>query len=173
MRHAAELLGPVAQDRDVAFLLNDRAHLVAETGADGVHIGADDMPYKQARKWVGEDRTVGVSCYDSVDRAMRAAEQGADYVAFGTFFPSKTKESGGRPEIGLLEGWSMASTVPCVAIGGITPENCGPLVRAGADFLAVVNAVWDHPDGPAAAVKAFNVAVEKALEAPIAIPHPS
>jgi thiamine-phosphate pyrophosphorylase len=162
---AADAILPVCIERDVAFLINDRADLAARAGADGVHIGADDGDYEAARAAVGKDRIVGVSCYDSRHRAIEAAEAGADYVAFGAFFPTKTKSPRAAAEPRLLRWWSEMTVVPCVAIGGITPENCGPLVEAGADFLAVISAVWQHPDGPQAAVRAFNVAIARAREA--------
>jgi thiamine-phosphate pyrophosphorylase len=164
IRHAARALMPIVQARGAAFILNDRPDLAAELGADGVHVGAEDRPYAEARKLVGPDAIVGVSCYASRHEAMEAAEAGADYVAFGAFFPTRTKEPRARADIELLSWWSEMMTVPCVAIGGITPENCGPLVEAGADFLAVVSAVWDHPEGPDAAVRAFDAAIAEALE---------
>ena len=164
VRRACDALRPVAQDRGVAFILNDRPDLVAETGGDGAHIGGDDMPYEEARRHVGPDAILGVSCYGSMHRAMTAAEAGADYVAFGAFYPTRTKEPRGRPDPQLLTDWRAATNVSAVAIGGIKVENCAPLVRAGADFLAVVTAIWDHPDGPAAAVAAFNAAIAAALK---------
>lgn len=156
VRRACDVLMPVAQSRDVAFILNDRADLAAAWGCDGVHIGQEDTPYKEARRLLGPDRIVGVTCHDDRDLAMDAAEAGADYVAFGAFFPSGTKETKHRPEPEILGWWSDVMTVPVVAIGGITPENCAPLVAAGADFIAVSGSVWNHPEGPAAAVRAFN-----------------
>jgi len=162
IRRACDALRPVAQERDVAFILNDRPDLAAETGCDGVHVGQQDAPYAEARALMGADRIVGVTCHASRDLAMEAAEAGADYVAFGAFFPTTTKVSGHRADLEILDWWSEIMTVPCVAIGGITPENCGPLVAAGADFLAVVSAVWNAPDGPAAAVKAFEQAIAAA-----------
>lgn len=162
IRRACDLLRPVAQERGVAFLLNDRPDLAAATGCDGVHIGQSDTPYAEARRLVGVDATVGVTCHDSRHLAMIAAESGADYVAFGAFFPTETKPSHYRPEPELLAWWSELMVVPSVAIGGITPANCGPLIEAGADFLAVVTAVWNHPDGPAAAVAAFQTAIAAA-----------
>jgi len=162
IRRACDALRPVAQERGVAFLLNDRPDLAAETGCDGVHVGQQDTPYAEARALMGPDRIVGVTCHASRDLAMEAAEAGADYVAFGAFFPTTTKVSGHRADIEILQWWAEIMTVPCVAIGGITPENCGPLVAAGADFLAVVSAVWTAPDGPASAVKAFEKAIAAA-----------
>lgn len=159
---AIDALRPVAQKRDVAFLMNDRPDLAAATGCDGVHIGQQDASYEEARAAVGRDGIVGVTCHDSMHLAMSAAEAGADYVAFGAFFPTSTKEARFRAPIELLENWSTAMVVPCVAIGGITPENCAPLVKAGADFLAAVSSVWDAPDGPAAAVRRFNLAIDAA-----------
>jgi thiamine-phosphate pyrophosphorylase len=163
IRRATDLLRPIAQERGVAFLMNDRPDLAAELGCDGVHVGQEDTPYREARRIVGAGAIVGVSCNASRHLAMVAAEDGADYVAFGPFFPSPTKENPGflaDPE--LVSWWSELMEVPSVAIGGITPENCGVLVRAGADFLAVVSAVWDHPDGPDAGVRAFARAIEEA-----------
>ncbi|MDF1719275.1 MAG: thiamine phosphate synthase [Minwuia sp.] len=156
VRRAIDALMPVAQDRDVAFIVNDRPDLAAESGADGVHVGGEDSPYETARATVGSNAIVGVSCYDSRQAAMEVADAGADYVAFGAFFPTTTKVPRSQATVDMLEVWSGMTTVPCVAIGGITVENCPPLVEAGADFLAVVNGVWNHPDGPAAAVAAFN-----------------
>ena len=162
IRRACDLLRPVAQQRGVAFLLNDRPDLAAETGCDGVHVGQQDAPYGEARALLGADRIVGVTCHASRDLALDAAEAGADYVAFGAFFPTTTKVSGYRADLEILRWWAEIMTVPCVAIGGITPENCAPLVAAGADFLAVVSAVWAAPAGPAAAVKAFEAAIAAA-----------
>ena len=163
IKRACDSLLPIATSRDVAFLLNDRPDLAVACGCDGVHVGQSDMPYAAARKKVGPDRIVGVTCHDSRHLAMEAAEAGADYVAFGAFYPTQTKPSNYRPQPDLLEWWSEFMTVPSVAIGGITPENCVPLVQAGADFICVVSAVWQHPDGPGAAVKAFNWAIAAAL----------
>lgn len=159
IQRACEKLLPIAQARDVAFILNDRPDLAASLGCDGVHIGQDDATYAEARAALGPERIVGVTCHDSKHLAMEAADAGADYVAFGAFFPTTTKPSHYRPEPDLLRWWSDIMTVPAVAIGGITVENCGVLVEAGADFLAVVSAVWNCPDGPGSAVKAFNQAI--------------
>lgn len=160
IRRAAERLRPVAQDRGVALIMNDRPDLAAETGCDGVHVGQEDASYEDARTLLGGDAIVGVTCKNSRHLAMEAAEKGADYVAFGPFFESVTKprtDPARKPaDLEILRWWSEIMTVPCVAIGGITVENCPPLVTAGADFLAVIAGVWSHPDGPAAAVKAFN-----------------
>ena len=161
-RRAIDALRPVAQSRGVAFLLNDRADLVRETGSDGAHVGQEDMPATQARALMGRDATMGVTCKDSRDLAMQAGEDGADYVAFGAFFPSATKEVTRFIDPEILQWWSELMELPCCAIGGITAENCAPLVQAGADFLAVVGAVWSHPDGPAAGVRALNAAIAAA-----------
>ncbi|HLI20277.1 MAG TPA: thiamine phosphate synthase [Stellaceae bacterium] len=164
IRRAADVLRPIAQSRDVAFIMNDRPDLALQTGSDGVHVGQEDASYAEARKLLGPDKIVGVTCYNSRHLAIEAAEAGADYVAFGGFFRSTTKDTrriaGNDPEI--LTWWNEIMTVPSCAIGGITPENCGVLVEAGADFLAVIAAVWNHPQGPAAAVKAFNAAIKAA-----------
>jgi len=154
-------LRPIAQQRDVAFILNDRPDLAVKSGCDGAHVGQTDMPIKQARKTLGE-LTLGVTCHNSRHLAMEAAEAGADYVAFGAFFPTATKEPPEMAEIETLEIWAQTMEVPCVAIGGINAENCAPLVRAGAEFLAVVGAVWNHKDGPAAGVRAMLKAIAEA-----------
>ncbi len=164
VRRATEVLLPIAQAREVALIINDRPDLAAETGADGVHVGQQDADYQAARDAVGADGIVGVTCHDSRDLAMSAGERGANYVAFGAFFPTATKEPKTRADPEILEWWSGLFVVPCVAIGGITIDNCGALVRAGADFVAVVSAVWNHRDGPAKAVAAFNEAIDKASE---------
>lgn len=156
IRRATEILMPVAQSRDVAFIINDRADLAAEMNADGVHVGQDDMPCKQARKIVGPDCIVGVTCHNSRHLAMVAGEDGADYVAFGAFYDTETKQPKTRAEPEILTWWTETFLVPCVAIGGITVENAAPLVRAGADFLAVSSGVWAYEQGPAAAVRALN-----------------
>jgi thiamine-phosphate pyrophosphorylase len=158
---ACEILLPVAQQRGVAFILNDRPDLAAATGCDGVHIGQDDTPYDRARMSVGSERIIGVTCHASKHLAIEAAEAGADYVAFGAFFPSGTKAAKTQAPPELLRWWANIALVPCVAIGGITVDNCGPLVEAGADFLAVVSGVWDYPGGPGASVKAFNQAIAR------------
>ena len=162
VRRAGERLLPICQAREVPLLVNDRPDLAAELGADGVHVGADDASYGQARETVGAGGTVGVSCYDSRHRAVEAAASGADYVAFGAFFPTETKTPRAEADLHLLKWWHALMVVPCVAIGGITAENCGPLVENGADFLAVIGGVWSHPEGPAAGVAAINRAIASA-----------
>jgi thiamine-phosphate pyrophosphorylase len=157
IRRAAKVLQPIVQARGVAFVMNDRPDLAAELDCDGVHVGEEDWPYPRARQEVGPDRIVGVTCGDSRHRALVAAEAGADYVAFGAFFPSGTKQGAkfrATPEV--LQDWSETTIVPCCAIGGITQENCPPLVEAGADFLAVIGAIWGYPKGPKQAVADFD-----------------
>jgi thiamine-phosphate pyrophosphorylase len=163
IRAAADALRPVAQERGVAFLMNDRADLAVETGCDGAHLGREDGDLAAARRLLGPGRTLGATCHASRHLAMEAAEAGADYVAFGAFFPTVTKATAHRADPEILTLWSETTEIPAVAVGGITPENCGPLVRAGADFLAVVSAVWSHPEGPAAGVRAMNRAIAEAL----------
>lgn len=157
-------LRPIAQSRDVAFILNDRPDLAVKFGCDGAHVGQTDMPIKQARKILG-DLTLGVTCHNSRHLAMEAAEAGADYVAFGAFYPTTSKEPPEMAEIETLQIWAETMEIPCVAIGGITAQNCAPLVRAGAEFLAVIGAVWNHPDGPAAGVKTMLKAIAAAAMA--------
>ncbi|MBE0531511.1 MAG: thiamine phosphate synthase [Rhodospirillales bacterium] len=165
IRRISQVLVPIAQARDVAVLMNDRPDLAAETGCDGVHIGQDDATYAEARRAVGANGIVGVTCHNSRHLAVEAGEAGADYVAFGAFFPTGTKIAKTAADPSILEWWSDIATLPCVAIGGITVENCPALVRAGADFLAVVGGVWNHAEGPAAAVRAFNRAIAEAADA--------
>lgn len=147
---------PRAQDRGVAVLINDRPDLAVELGADGVHVGQSDTPYAQARKVVGPNAIVGVTCHASRHLAMEAGEAGADYVAFGAFYPTDTKDPSAKAEVDLLSWWQELVETPCVAIGGVTVENARPLVEAGADFLAVSAGVWKREGGPAGAVRAFN-----------------
>lgn len=153
-----ERLRPVAQSRGVAFLLNDRPDLAVKLGCDGAHVGQTDMKAREARKILG-GLTLGVTCHNSRHLAMEAAEAGADYVAFGAFFHTTTKAPPEMAEIETLKDWAEIMEVPCVAIGGITAENCAPLVQAGAEFLAVVGAVWGHPAGPAEGVRAMLRAI--------------
>lgn len=158
LRHAIDLLRPVVQSRGVAFLLNDRPDLAVAHGCDGAHVGQEDTPAAVARKILG-DLTLGVTCHASRELAFDAGDAGADYVAFGAFFPTATKAASTHAEPEILRWWSDLMELPCVAIGGITVENCPPLVQAGADFLAVVGAVWNHKDGPEAGVRAMNNAI--------------
>ena len=153
---AGDLLLPIAQRANVALIVNDRPDLAYKIGADGVHVGQEDASYADARGFLVRDRIIGVTCHNSRHLAIEAAEAGADYVAFGAFYPTATKEPKTRTEPEILEWWSEMMVVPCVAVGGITVENAPPLIEAGADFLAVASGVWDYPEGPAAAVRAFN-----------------
>lgn len=155
IRAAVQVLLPIAHNHGSAVILNDRPDLAAELGCDGVHIGQEDTPYDEARRIMGAEATVGVTCHDSRDLAYELAEAGADYVAFGAFYETDTKQAKTRAPVELLSDWALTTTVPCVAIGGITVKNCVPLIAAGADFLAVSGGVWNHPDGPAAAVARF------------------
>ena len=163
IRRAIEQLMPIAQARDVAFILNDDAILAAEMGCDGAHLGQEDGDHAGARMLLA-GKILGITCHGSRHLAMSAGEMGADYVAFGAFFPTATKEAKHRAELDLLEWWADVFTVPAVAIGGITAANCAPLVRAGADFLAVVGAVWNHPAGPAEGVRAMHRAMTGAFD---------
>lgn len=149
-------LRPIVQAAGAAFIVNDRPDLAARLEADGVHVGQSDATYAEARRLMGKDRIVGVTCHNSRDLAYDAAEAGADYVAFGAFYPTGTKDPSHWAEPEILSIWQETMETPCVAIGGINVENAEPLVRAGADFLAVSAGVWAHPQGPRAAVAAFN-----------------
>jgi thiamine-phosphate pyrophosphorylase len=160
---AVEALAPVARARGVAVILNDRPDLAARSGCDGVHVGQSDASYAEARRVMGPEAMIGVTCHDSRELAMDAAEAGADYVAFGAFFPTGTKATTHRPDPEILSIWQETVETPCVAIGGVTPANAAGLARAGADFVAASSAVWDAPEGPAAAVRAFNEALAQAF----------
>lgn len=160
---AVAALKPVAQAHGVAVILNDRPDLAARSGCDGVHVGQSDASYAEARRVMGPSAMIGVTCHDSRELAMDAAEAGADYVAFGAFFPTATKATTHRPEPEILTIWQETVETPCVAIGGITAANAGDLARAGADFVAVSAAVWSHPDGPAAAVREIDQVLASAF----------
>ena len=150
----AEPLQRICADADVAFIVNDSIALAKRLGADGVHLGQGDGDIREARALLGPSAQIGKTCHDSRHFAMDAGEAGADYVAFGAFYPTTTKPSDYRPDPSILSWWSTLFEIPCVAIGGITPDNAKPLVDAGADFLAVCQAVWGKDD-PAVAVSAF------------------
>ena len=160
---AAALAAPlqaICAAHDCAFIVNDSIGLAKRLGADGVHLGQGDGDVRDAREQLGREAQIGVTCHASRHLALEAGEAGADYVAFGAFFPSTTKVSEHRPELELLQWWQAMMELPCVAIGGITPANCGPLVTAGADFLAVSAAVWNGDE--AENVRAFHRAIAEA-----------
>jgi thiamine-phosphate pyrophosphorylase len=152
---AVDVLTPIAQARGVAVILNDRPDLAARLGCDGVHVGQSDASLAEARKIMGAEAMIGVTCHDSLHLAMEAAEGGADYVAFGAIFPTTTKEVTVHAELDLLTGWQADMVIPCVGIGGITTENVRSVARAGADFAAISAGVWAYADGAAAAIKAL------------------
>jgi len=155
---AAALAAPLqalCRERGVAFIVNDDVALAKRLGADGVHLGQDDGDPREARDVLGRDAQIGVTCHNSRHLAMEAGEAGADYVAFGAFYPTTTKEVQHRADPAILSWWTVVSPIPCVAIGGITPANVAPLVAAGAVFIAVSGAVWNDPAGEASAVRAF------------------
>ncbi len=170
IREAVQVLMPIAHAHDVAFILNDRVDLARELGCDGVHLGQEDMTLAEARAALGEGKAIGISCHDSRHLAMEAGEGGADYVAFGAFHATQSKSPEklakyGTPTAEILEWWASHTTVPCVAIGGMTPENCVPFVTAGADFIAAITAVWSAPEGATEAVREFNAAIKQGLRA--------
>ncbi|OWR00933.1 thiamine phosphate synthase [Sphingopyxis witflariensis] len=152
----AEPLQAICAAHDVAFIVNDDMALAKRLGADGLHLGQGDGDLKEARQLLGPEAQIGVTCHNSRHFAMEAGEAGADYVAFGAFFPTTTKTVEHQADPEILEWWQGMFELPCVAIGGITPENAPVLIEAGADFLAVSAAVWTHPEGPGAAVRAFD-----------------
>jgi len=151
----AEPLQRICADAGVTFIVNDSVALARRLDADGVHLGQQDGPVREARALLGPAKQIGVTCHDSRHLAMEAGEAGADYVAFGAFYPTATKPSAYRPDASILSWWASLFEIPCVAIGGITPANARPLVEAGADFLAVCKAVWSAPD-PASVVAEFE-----------------
>ncbi len=151
----AEPLQRICADAAVAFIVNDSIQLAKRLGADGVHLGQSDGDIREARALLGPSAQIGKTCHDSRHLAMEAGEAGADYVAFGAFYPTTTKPSNYRPDPSILSWWTTLFEIPCVAIGGITPVNAKALVDAGADFLAVCQVVWGSED-PAAAVHAFE-----------------
>ncbi len=153
---AALTLMPICHAKDVAFIINDRPDITLKVGADGVHVGQEDIGYKEAREILGPDKIIGVTCKDSKHLAMTAGEQGADYVAFGAFFPKPTKITTSVATPSILNWWQELFEIPCVAIGGITVENAREIADAGADFLAICAGVWDYKDGPKQAVKDIN-----------------
>ena len=158
----AEPLQAICAAREVAFIVNDDVALAKRLGADGVHLGQGDGDPREAREELGREAQIGVTCHASKHLAMEAGEAGADYVAFGAFYPTTTKDTAHRPDPSILGWWTTLFELPCVAIGGITADNAAPLVAAGADFLAVSGAVWNHADGPRAGVAAFaDVLVSK------------
>lgn len=156
----AEPLQAICAAHDVAFIVNDSVALAKRLKADGVHLGQKDGDVREAREELGREAQIGVTCHASRHLGMEAGDAGADYVAFGAFFPSETKQSEHRPELDLLEFWQGMMEIPCVAIGGITPQNCRELAVAGADFIAASHAVWGGDE--AAAVRAFTEALDGA-----------
>ncbi len=152
IRRAAAVLMPLCHARDVAFLIDDRPDLAAAMKADGAHLG-DAGAYWDARAELGSAGIVGVDCGGSKHRGFEAAELGADYVSFGPFFAPAAEP---HADVDLLRDWSETMTVPCVAAGGVTLDNAPALIAAGAEFIAIGRAVWQHPAGPGAAVAAFN-----------------
>ena len=161
---AARLAAPLqtlCAEREIAFVVNDDVALAKRLGADGVHLGQGDGDPREARRLLGPSAQIGVTCHDSRHLAMEAGEAGADYVAFGAFYPTSTKQTEHRPEPEILSWWSTLFEIPCVAIGGITPDNAQPLIDAGADFLAASSAVWGDPRGPAAVVRDFAAALRR------------
>ena len=159
VRRVATALAPVAHRHGAAVLMNDFVELAKELKLDGVHVGQSDMAYRDARRILGPDAMIGVTCHNSRHLAMDAAEAGADYVAFGAFFPTSTKTVEHMAELETLSIWQETMETPCVAIGGITADNAGGVAKAGADFIAVSGAVWNHPEGPAAGVRALLAAI--------------
>jgi len=168
---AAKALLPLCHAAEVPLIINDARDVAVEAGADGLHLGQEDLAGKSIeaiRQNLPESMVLGITCHASSHLAMEAAEQGADYVAFGAFYPTTSKPQGklekwGVPSLDLLRGWSQFSQIPCVAIGGITPQNAAPLVESGADFIAAITGIWDHPHGAAAGVQAYAETLRAAV----------
>ncbi len=159
IRAVTRILAPVAHRHEVAVLMNDHVDLAKELRLDGVHVGQGDTSLKEARRVLGASAMIGVTCHNSRHLAMEAAEGGADYVAFGAFYPTTTKVVEHMAELETLGIWQESMEIPCVAIGGITAANAAEIAGAGADFIAVSGAVWNHADGPAAGVTALLKAI--------------
>ena len=164
VRQAAKTFLPICSENDVALLINDHAEIALEVGADGAHLGQGDGDVRAARALLGIDAMIGVTCHNSRHLAFEAGEQGADYVAFGSFFPTDTKDVAHTATPDILTSWVEIIEIPCVAIGGIKVDNCSALVEAGANFIAVSSGVWDYSDGPKAAVEAFNKVFDDIFE---------
>ncbi len=164
VRQAAETLLPICFENDVALLINDHVEIAREVGADGVHLGQGDGDVRAARALLGIDAMIGVTCHNSRHLAFEAGEQGADYVAFGAFFPTDTKDVTHTATPDILTSWVEIIEIPCVAIGGIKVDNCSVLIETGANFIAVSSGVWNYADGPKAAVQAFNKVIDEVFE---------
>lgn len=162
-REVTQAVKRICLAEHIALIINDSPQLARALQVDGVHLGMDDMDIAEARELVGPEMVIGATCKNSRHHAMMAGEAGADYVAFGAFYPTQTKSNTVRAEPDVLTWCQMFLTLPCAAIGGITLENAAPLIAAGADFLAVSSGVWDHNDGPAAAVAMFNRVIDDAM----------
>jgi thiamine-phosphate pyrophosphorylase len=165
IQRVSDVVRPICHEYGVSFLMNDSAELAKICGADGVHLGQEDGAVPHARAFLGEEAVIGVTCHASRHLAMEAGEAGADYVAFGAFYPTTSKSAEalahwGTPDPEILQWWSTHTILPCAAIGGITPENAAPLIEAGADFIAVISSIWQHFESPALAVRAFVTILE-------------
>jgi thiamine-phosphate pyrophosphorylase len=152
---AAREVVSCCHDYGVMCLINDKVEVAAAVGADGVHLGKEDSSYQEARQLLGGDKVIGISCYNSIDDAIIAVENGANYVAFGSFYPTLTKKDTVKASPEILRWWMCNSTIPCVAIGGINEKNVGSLVECGVDFIAVISTVWNHPKGTKYALEAL------------------
>lgn len=164
-REVAQAVKRICNAEHIALIINDSPQLARALEVDGVHLGMDDMDIADARELLGPDMIIGATCKNSRHQAMIAGEAGADYVAFGAFYPTETKVETSPAELEVLTWCQMFLTLPCAAIGGITVQNAAPLISAGADFLAVSSGVWNHNDGPAAAVAMFNRVIDDAMAA--------
>jgi len=153
LKKISQELKKICDDHNCLFILNDYFDIAMEIGASGVHVGADDEKIAKIRLKAPENFLIGASCYDSRHLAMEAGEQGANYISFGAFFESPTKISRGKPTLEILEWANEMLNLSIVAIGGINADNCQKLVKSGADFLAVISYIWQHPSGPQFAIQ--------------------
>ena len=151
---------PKLQEAGIAVIINDNPRIAKDLHADGVHLGQEDGDFNEARKLLGKDAIIGVTCHNSKHLGMEAAEAGADYVAFGAFYPTQTKEVIHHAEIEILEWWQDIMEIPCVAIGGINIDNALPIINAGADFIAISSGVWNYEGGIKAALQKFQTLIE-------------
>ena len=154
-KYEAGELRQLCREYECLFIINDDVQLAVMTGSDGVHLGREDPDCKTARDELGPDALIGVSCYNSLDSALAAQDDGADYVAFGSFFPSPSKQNAVVAEPDIISQAKANISLPVAAIGGITPANCRTLIEHGADMLAVISGIYQAED-PYATVKEFN-----------------
>lgn len=156
----AKHLCQLCQDNNVVFLVNDHLDLAIQVDADGVHLGQGDTPLETAREKLGSDKIIGITCHDSLKLATEAENQGADYIAFGRFYPSQTKPGASPAMPGIISQAKQLLNIPVAAIGGITPQNVAPLLEQGADMIAVIHGIFGQAD-PGQAVSEYQAVFSK------------